>query len=72
MWWNQPLGNISIDNEIVLEWWHKEKKLTIYVCKNSIDYIKVWGSDMDNEMEDGSISLNENELTSLWKWLTEK
>lgn len=72
LWWDQPLGNISIDNEIVLEWWHKEKKITIYVCTNSIDYIKVWGADMDNEMEDGSISLNENELTSLWKWLTEK
>ncbi len=69
LWWDEPLGNISINEEIVLEWWNREKKITIYVCLDSIDYIKVWGADMDNEMEDGSLSLNEGELKKLWMWI---
>ena len=68
LWWYVPLLNISGDNEIVLEWWNQSKKITIYVSEESIDYIKVWGADMDNEMEDGSISL-EDDLTHLWQWI---
>ena len=67
-WWHTPLFNINSDNEIVLEWWNQEKKLTIYVAEGVIDYIKVWGADMDNEMEDGSIDL-EDDLTELWQWI---
>ena len=70
LWWYQPLLNISIDDEIVFEWWHKEKKLTIYVCPNTIYFIKVWGPDMDDEMEDGSIYLSNNDaILSLWQWI---
>lgn len=67
-WWYDPLLNISFDNEIVLEWWNQGKKITIYVSEKVIDYIKVWGADIDNEMEDGSITLNED-LTDLWQWI---
>lgn len=66
--WHSPLLNISLENELVLEWWNQEKKLTIYVAEELIDYIKVWGADMDNEMEDGSIDL-EDDLTELWQWI---
>lgn len=67
-WWYDPLLNISFENEIVLEWWNQDKKITIYVYEEVIDYIKVWGADIDNEMEDGSISLEED-LTDLWQWI---
>jgi hypothetical protein len=70
LWWHRPLLNISIENEIVLEWWHKEKKLTIYICPNTIDFIKVWGADMDDEMDDGLIDLSDNDaILSLWQWI---
>jgi len=69
LWWHQPLLNISIDHEIVFEWWYKRRSLIIYVCPNTIDFIKVWGADMDNEMEDGSIYLKDNSLSFLWQWL---
>lgn len=68
-WWDEPLGNVSFDKEIVLEWWHKEKKLTIYISSNSIDFVKVWGPDMDNEMEYNTMSLKMEELKFLWQWL---
>lgn len=69
LWWHQPLLNISIDDEIVFEWWYKKRSLIIYVCPNTIDFIKVWGADMDNEMKDGSIYLKDDSLFFLWRWL---
>jgi len=68
MWWREPLVNLSIDSEIVFEWWHENKKLTVYVLGNNVEYIKVWGTDIDNEMEDGSVT-SSPALTDLWKWL---
>ncbi|WP_375476526.1 hypothetical protein [uncultured Nostoc sp.] len=68
MWWGEPLVNLSIDSEIVFEWWHGTKKLTVYILRNTAEYIKVWGTDIDNEMEDGTSS-SPAELTALWKWL---
>lgn len=68
MWWGEPLVNLSIDSEIVFEWWHGTKKLTVYILGNTAEYIKVWGTDIDNEMEDGTSS-SPAELTALWKWL---
>ncbi|MEH2275067.1 MAG: hypothetical protein V7K40_09860 [Nostoc sp.] len=68
MWWGEPLVNLSFDSEIVFEWWHETKKLTVYILGNTAEYIKVWGTDIDNEMEDGTSS-SPAELTALWKWL---
>jgi hypothetical protein len=68
MWWGEPLVNLSFDSEIVFEWWHGTKKLTVYILGNTAEYIKVWGTDIDNEMEDGTCS-SPAELTDLWKWL---
>lgn len=73
LWWHEPLMNISINDEIVLEWWHKNKKITIYVCEDTIDYIKVWGTDMENEMEDGIVNLYDRDnLINLWQWLSDQ
>jgi hypothetical protein len=69
-WCSQdPLVNITFENEIVLEWWNKSKKITIYVSEEAIDYIKVWGADMDDEMAEGSINLNDD-LTDLSQWIS--
>ncbi|MEA5616339.1 hypothetical protein VB711_00585 [Cronbergia sp. UHCC 0137] len=68
MWWSEPLVNLGIDSEIVFEWWHKNQKLTVYILDNTVEYIKVWGTDIDHEMEDGSAT-SPAELTNLWKWL---
>lgn len=67
--WQNPLVNITFEHEIVLEWWNKSKKITIYVSEEAIDYIKVWGADMDDEMAEGSINLNDD-LTDLSQWIS--
>jgi hypothetical protein len=68
MWWCEPLVNLGVDSEIVFEWWHENKKVTVYILGNTAEYIKVWGTDIDNEMEDGSVT-SATELKDLWKWL---
>ncbi len=67
--WQDPLVNINFEHEIVLEWWNQSKKITIYVSAETIDYIKVWGADMDDEMAEGSINLNDD-LTDLSQWIS--
>jgi hypothetical protein len=66
-WWTEPLVNFA-DSEIVFEWWHIEKKITIYFTEMAIEFIKVWGADMDNEMEEGVAETLE-QTEALWKWL---
>jgi hypothetical protein len=58
-WWHNPLINV-IDSEIILEWWHD--------AKNSDDYIKVCGADIDNEMEEG-MAETAAQIEALWRWL---
>lgn len=73
LWWYSPLLNRYCYREergVVLEWWNKQRKYSIYVAEDQINYIAVWGKDMYNEMEDGNISLD-NDLTDFWKWIAE-
>jgi hypothetical protein len=66
-WWSEPLVNI-FDSEIVFEWWHDAKKVTVYFSETSAEFIKVWGANIDNEMEEGIAETND-QIEVLWKWL---
>lgn len=68
MWWREPLINLGINSEIVFEWWHENKKLSIYILDNTLEYIQVWGLDIDHEMKEGLVK-SSAELASLWEWL---
>jgi hypothetical protein len=57
----------GVNGEVVLEWWHGEKKLTVYVTSESVEYLKVWGDDIGSEMEDGDAA---PVAPALWRWLT--
>jgi hypothetical protein len=66
-WWSEPLVHIS-GSEIVFEWWHDAKKVTVYFSETNAEFIKVWGADIDNEMEEG-IAESNDQIEVLWKWL---
>jgi len=68
MWWSDPLVNLSMESEVVFEWWRKEKSLAVYILGDVAQYLKAWGEDIDNEMEDG-LAKSPEELMELWKWL---
>lgn len=61
------------DEDLIFEWWNNHKKLTIYLNKESfqVDYIQVWGSDLQNEMQEGSIK-SLTILGSLFIWLNKR
>jgi hypothetical protein len=69
LWWNLPLINVGFESEVVLEWWNKDRKLDFDILGSKIDYMKVWGADIENEMEDGSTSISERDLIRLWMWI---
>ena len=46
-----PHISASSDAEVTFEWWKDHRKLTLYFADNSIEYLKSWGTDLDNEME---------------------
>lgn len=66
--WNSPHITLSENNEIVFEWWQGNKKITLYFGDGEPEYIKVWGTDIDDEMDSGPLTDGWN-LTSLWLWL---
>lgn len=66
--WIHPLISVSEVGEVTCEWWGiGQKKLTIYIGEDHTDYVKVWGLDIDNEMDEGS--LDSLGFVFLWKWL---
>jgi hypothetical protein len=66
-----PLNVIAEANgDVVFEWWHGKKKLTVYIGGETAEYIQVWGTDIHAEMADGNaepISVRR----ALWLWLTD-
>ena len=71
LWWSSPMINVSDDLAVVIEWWNKNKNLAFYINQSSIDYIKVWGSDIDSDMEDGLInSVHDGSIAKLWQWIS--
>jgi hypothetical protein len=66
--WCDPAITASGDGEVVFEWWKDSKKLTIYIGNQSAEYVKVWGPDINTDMEDGPAD-SPDMRDSLWKWL---
>jgi hypothetical protein len=67
--WAQPHVSTNEDGNVVFEWWQSTRKLTVYVRSAHVTYIKVWGVNIDSEMEDGCVT--DKGFASLWMWLNE-
>jgi hypothetical protein len=66
--WIKPSVTASPEGEVLFEWWHGVKKLTIYVGNQNIDYVQVWGTDIHAKITDGEIE-SISDCRSLWMWL---
>lgn len=66
--WHDPVITASGESEVVFEWWVGSKKITIYIGNQSAEYVKVWGPDINTDMEDGQADSPEMR-SSLWQWL---
>jgi hypothetical protein len=66
--WSAPHVSLSEAGEVTFEWWHGERKLTLYFGADHVEAIKVWGTHIDDEMqhlEDMSVDT----FPALWAWL---
>lgn len=66
--WVSPHMTASEDGEIVFEWWVGVRKLTVYCGERNVQYIRVWGADIDSEMDEGLIG-SPSDFRRLWNWL---
>ncbi len=67
--WTDPHIACNERGEIVLEWWHGSRSLTVFVrSEDQVDYLKSWGSDIESEMEDGELS-RLADFAALSRWL---
>ena len=66
--WLAPNVTASAEGEVIFEWWHGVKSLTIYIGNQSVEYVKAWGADINTEMEDGSVD-SPSVRWALWEWL---
>lgn len=55
-------------NELVYEWWGRNKKLTIYHAANSFSFVKAWGTNIHTDMQDGVIE-SQAYLKDLLIWM---
>ena len=67
--WIQPNVIADANGDVVLEWWHGKKKLTIYIGEESAEYVQVWGIDIHSELADGDAEPIST-CCALWLWLT--
>jgi hypothetical protein len=66
--WEAPHISASESGEITFEWWDNARKLTIYFGDNEMEVLRVWGPDMDHEMDHVHIAKTE-QLAPAWAWL---
>lgn len=65
--WNSPHLTENLE-ETVAEWWFEERKITLYLESDPIEYIKVWGTDTSSEMEGGFLEAP-SDFLQVWEWL---
>jgi hypothetical protein len=66
--WIKPNVTGGPDGGVVFEWWYGKRKLTVYVEEQSIEYVQVWGTDVDAKITDGAIE-SMSDSRDLWMWL---
>lgn len=66
--WSAPHITIGSEGEAIFEWWNGERKITIYIGNTAIEYIKVWGPNIDEDMESGELSTGDD-FRLIWNWL---
>ena len=65
--WINPHVTASESGEVVLEWWSVNHKITLYVGADTLHYMRVWGLDVERDMDDSELEIAG--FNALWQWL---
>ena len=67
--WTEPHIGSNERGQILLEWWQGEHALTVFIrSEEQVDYLKSWGSDIESDMEDGTVD-RIVDFVALSRWL---
>jgi hypothetical protein len=66
--WEPPHVSASESGDVTFEWWEGERKLTLYFGDKLIEALRVWGTDIESEMDSITVSRIE-QLATAWAWL---
>ena len=67
--WNPPFVSSDEDGHITIQWNHGNHELHLEIGEEWIEYIKVWGVNIQRDMHLGI--LKEKEFLNLWDWLND-
>ena len=65
--WRTPFISSDEDGNVTAEWYEEERQLHIQIGENEVEYIQVWGTNIDTEMHVDF--LNRDNYQTLWEWL---
>lgn len=65
--WLKPFISSEEDGNVTIEWHKGNHELHIEVNEDEAEYIKVWGTNIENDMHLGS--LQKSSYLTLWNWL---
>ena len=65
--WDPPHVSADEAGDVVLEWWHRARKLVLNVTAEQTTYLEIWGANIDTEMRDGASE--DIRFRDLWAWL---
>ena len=65
--WLTPFISSDEDGNVTAEWYEGERQLHIQIGENEVEYIQVWGTNIDTEMHVDF--LYRDNYQTLWEWL---
>ena len=68
--WITPHITSDEEGNVVFEWSHDKRELTLYILPEGIEFIRTPGSTTEEESEEGEIT-SDAERDLLWQWLAE-
>lgn len=66
--WREPLVGASEAGEVTFEWWSGPRKVTMYFGPQSVEVIRVWGVNINTEMEH-QLMPTLDAFPAVWAWL---
>ena len=65
--WITPFISSDEDGCVTVEWYEGERELHIQIGENEAEYLQMWGTNIDTDMDEGF--LNRDNYLALWEWL---
>ncbi len=62
-----PFTSSDEDGNVTVVWYKREHELHLEITDDEVEYVRVWGFNIDTEMDAGTLS--KGKYLPLWKWL---